>query len=73
MFRWPNKFTNGRYYVHYGLHQSSHFNLFLFYKDFDGSTVYMGLNLGHHDPTKCGDEGEVRWENYLYVLYLLLT
>ena len=64
MFRWRNKITNGRYDLQYGLHQSSEFNLLLFYKGFGSSTVYMWLHLGHHDPTKCGDEGKVRWENY---------
>ena len=76
MFYWPNKFTNGRYDLHYGLHQSSHSNLLLFYKDFDGGTVYMGLHLGHHDTTKCRDEGEARWENYpfsaIFVTHLMM-
>ena len=55
---------NGGYDLYYGLHKSSQYNLLLFYKDFDGSTVYMGLHLGHHDPTKCGDEGDVLWEKH---------
>ena len=32
MFRWPNKITNGRYDLDYGLYQSAQFNLLLFIK-----------------------------------------